>query len=180
MVSQNDTDNILIWNCRGLRNLRTEDQLIELVRVKDPFVVFIAETWTDKAKLEMVQNRIQFKNLFEVPRRNKASGLAIETFSKYHIDTTINKNKENEWRFTSFYGEPDTQQRHESWAKLRSLKQCSHSPWLCAGEFQRDNMPIPKKWRQTKATQPNATFSGHFGRVWLHGLGFCGFPFHMA
>ena len=37
-----------------------------------------------------------------------------------------------------------------------------------------------KKWRQTKATQPNATFSGHFGRVWLHGLGFCGFPFHMA
>ena len=41
---------------------------------KDPFVVFLAETWIDKARLEQVQRRIQFKNLFVVPRCNKAEG----------------------------------------------------------------------------------------------------------
>ena len=35
--------------------------------------------------------------------------LTIETFSKNHIDATIYKNKEGEWRFTGFYREPDTQ-----------------------------------------------------------------------
>ena len=127
---------LIVWNCRGLGNLRTEDQLADLVWAKDPSVVFLAETWTDKARLEQVQRRIQFKNLFEVPRKNKVGGLAIfwkegfpldiETFSINHIDTTINKNKENEWRFTGFYGEPETHKRHESWAKLRSLKK----PWI--------------------------------------------------
>lgn len=68
----------------------------------------------------------------KVPSRNKAGGLVIfwkeefdleiETISKNHIDTTINKSKENDWRFTGFYGESDTQKRHESLAKLRSLK----------------------------------------------------------
>ena len=136
---------LLVWNCRGLGNPLIEDQLADLVWAKDPSVVFLAETWTDKARLEQVQRRIQSKNLFEVPRKNKAGGLAIfwkegfpldiETFSINHIDTTINKNKENEWRFTGFYGEPETHKRHESWAKLRSLKNRGSSPWLCAGDF---------------------------------------------
>ena len=94
---------LLVWNCRGLGNLRTEDQLADMVRAKDPSVVFIAETWTDRARLERVQNKIQFKNMFESPKRDKAGGLAlfwkedfpldIETFSPNHIDSTINKNQ---------------------------------------------------------------------------------------
>ena len=47
----------------------------------------------------------------------------------------MNKGKEGEWRFTSFYGEPDTRNRHESWAKLRKLKEKFNLPWLCAGDF---------------------------------------------
>ena len=61
--------------------------------------------------------------------------LTIEIFSWNHIDTTINKNKEDEWRFTSFYGETNTQKRHELWAHLRSLKNCGNAPWLYAGDF---------------------------------------------
>ena len=119
---------LIVWNCRGLGNLRTEDQLADLVWAKDLSVVFLAETWTDKARLEQVKRRIQFKNLFEVPWINKGGGLTIfwkegfhleiETYSKNHIDTTINKNTEKEWWFTGFYGEPDTHKRHESWTKL--------------------------------------------------------------
>ena len=123
---------LLVWNYRGLENLHTEDQLADMVRAKDTSVVFIIETWTDKARLERIQRKIQFKHLFESPRRDKAGGLAIfwkedfpldiETFSPNHIDTIINKNQINEWRFTGFYGEPATQKTHKSWAKLRQLK----------------------------------------------------------
>ena len=136
---------LLVWNCRGLENLRTEDQLAKLVWAKDPSVVFLAETWTDKARLTQIQRRIEFKNMLDVPRRNKAGGLVIfwkedfdlsvETFSPNHIDSTINKGKDNEWRFTAFYGEPDARFRYESWAKLRTLKSCSSSPWIYAGDF---------------------------------------------
>ena len=96
---------LLVWNCRGLGNLRTEDQLADFVWPKDPSVVFLAETWTDKARLEQVQRSIQFKNLFVVPRCNKTGGLAIlwkkgfplevVKYSKNYIDSVINKGKEN-------------------------------------------------------------------------------------
>ena len=46
---------LLVWNYRGLRNPLTEDQLADLVWAKDPSVVFIAETWADKARLERVK-----------------------------------------------------------------------------------------------------------------------------
>jgi len=58
---------LLVWNCRELENLRTKDQLVDWVWAKDPSVVFLAETWIDKARLEQIKRRIQFKNLFEVP-----------------------------------------------------------------------------------------------------------------
>ena len=58
----------LVWNCRGLGNLCTVNELASLVRAKDPSVVFIAETWTDEAKLKDVKRKIQFDNMFVVPR----------------------------------------------------------------------------------------------------------------
>lgn len=67
---------------------------------------------------------LDFKNKFVVSRKHKVGGLVlfwkddfkleVQTSSKNHIDTTINKNSNDEWRFTSFYGEADTQKRHES------------------------------------------------------------------
>ena len=96
---------LLVCNCRGLGNLRTEDQLVDFVWAKDPSIVFLAETCTDKVRLEHVQRHIQFKNLFVVPYCNKAKGLAIlwkegfplevVKYSKNYIDSVINKGKEN-------------------------------------------------------------------------------------
>jgi len=135
---------LLVWNYWGLGNQHTEDQLADLVWVKDLSVVFIAKTWTNKARLGKVQRRIEFKNKFKVLQKNKAGGLVmcwkeyfdltIETFSWNHIDTTINKNKKDEWRFIGFYGETDTQKRHELWAHLHSLKNRGNAPWLYAGD----------------------------------------------
>ena len=42
---------LLCWNCRGLGNPQTIQELGDLVQVQDPAVVFLAETWLDEARL---------------------------------------------------------------------------------------------------------------------------------
>ena len=49
--------------------------------------MFIAETWTDEARLILVQDKIKFKHKFAAPRRNKAGGLVI--FWKEDFDLNI-------------------------------------------------------------------------------------------
>ena len=116
-----------------------------LVWAKDPSIMFIVETWADEARLKDVKRKIQFDNMFVVPRANQGGGLvlfwkesvevSVEGFDKNHIDAIVNKNKEHEWRFTGFYGEPDTHRRIESWDLLQNLNQKFNIPWLCAGDF---------------------------------------------
>ena len=97
---------LLCWNCRGLGNQHTENQLAELVWAKDPFVVFLAKTWVDETRIILIQDCLNFKHRFIATRRNKSGclvkywkeefDLIIETFLKNHIDATICKNKEEE------------------------------------------------------------------------------------
>lgn len=47
--------------------------------------------------------------------------LAVVDSSKYYIHGVINKDLENEWRLTSFYGEPKTARRTEALDQLRFL-----------------------------------------------------------
>ena len=68
---------------------------------KDPKLVFLMETKVEKYILERVGRRIQFTNLFVVPRVNTGGGLAlywksdldvdVQTFSNRHIDVIVNK-----------------------------------------------------------------------------------------
>ena len=136
---------IIVWNCRGLRNLCTGKELKVVTWEKDPSVVFLAETWADEARLKEIKRNINFENLFFVDRNNRGGGLAmnwrssidvsVELFSKNHIDAIVNKGKEDAWIFTGFYGEPVTHRRFESWDMLRQLNNWFHLPWLCAGNF---------------------------------------------
>ena len=135
----------LVWNCRGLGNPCTVNKLAEMVRAKDPSIVFLAETWVHEARLKVVKRKIQFENMFVSPRTSIGGGLvlfwrstidvSVERSDKNYIDAIIDKSKESEWHFTRFYGEPDTQKWHESWDLLRTLKGKFQSPWLCAGDF---------------------------------------------
>ena len=61
--------------------------------------------------------------------------LKVEGSDKYYIDAVIDKNTSNQWRFTGFYGEPETARRSEAWSKLRQLNFDSVMPWLCMGDF---------------------------------------------
>ncbi|XP_030958962.1 uncharacterized protein LOC115980904 [Quercus lobata] len=136
---------IIVWNCHGLGNPRIGKELEVVIRAKDPSVVFIAETWADEARLQEIKRNIDFENLFFVERNNRGGGLAlfwrnsvdlsVDSSSPNHIDSIINKGKEEVWRFTGFYGEPVTHKRMDSWEKLRHLHNKFNLPWLCAGDF---------------------------------------------
>ena len=50
----------LAWNCYGLGNLCTRKELVEIIRAKDPSIVFLAETLIDEVRLDMIQRNIEF------------------------------------------------------------------------------------------------------------------------
>ena len=64
----------LIWNCHGLENPCTVNELAELVWVKDPSAVLLAKTWANEARLEEVVRKIQCENMFVYPRTLRGGG----------------------------------------------------------------------------------------------------------
>lgn len=110
--------NILVWNCYRLGNLHTRNELGDIIQAKDPSVFFIAKTLTGEVRLDRILRNIDFDHKWMVPREGHGGGIAlfwnflvnltIEDSSKYFINTCIDKNFDNAWWFTGFYGEPET------------------------------------------------------------------------
>ena len=86
--------------------------------------MFLAETWLDKARLIFIQDKLKFEALLKFSREGRGGGMAVmwkkevdfsvNMYSPNHIDAIINKGKEEEWRFTSFYGELGMRNNHIS------------------------------------------------------------------
>ena len=68
---------------------------MEIIWAKDPTVVFLAETFTDDARLEFVQRSIGFDHRWVVPRVGRGGGLVfywkatINLKVKVQIDTPL-------------------------------------------------------------------------------------------
>ena len=137
--------NLLCWNCRGLGNRPTVQELGDIVQAQDPSVVFLAETLLDEARLGSIRDSLLFGHHHGVSKISHGGGLAlfwkkdlhlsVESSSQNHIDVVINKGKENAWRFTGIYGAPETHLRLETWNLLRELHSQRSLPWLCGGDF---------------------------------------------
>lgn len=105
----------------------------------------MSETWSERKQLERIQCRVKYASLFTVPRQGRGGGLAllwksevtvwVDSFSKYHIDAVVNGTTKEPWRFTGFYGEPNTYYREEAWRMLRMLRSKPHLPWCCMGDY---------------------------------------------
>ena len=114
--------NILSWNCRGLGNPQTEQELGDLLRAHSPSIVFVAETWLKKARLIYLRDKWKFGGMIEFSREGRGGGVvvfwkdevdfSVDTYSPNHIDAVINKGQEGVWRFTGFYGTRNKQPLH--------------------------------------------------------------------
>ena len=108
-----------------------------------------------------------------VPREARGGGLVlfwrdtmavtVEGSDKYHIDVIINKNTDSAWRFTGFYGEPETKKRPESWNLLRRLNRKFQIPWLCAGDFN-ELLRSDEKWGEIEEVTIRCSY---FERLWM-------------
>ena len=104
-----------------------------MIRAQNPTVVFIAETWLDEARLQLLLKNVVLGQMHVVSKVIQGGGLAllwktyfnmsVDSSSLNHIDVVVNAGKENSWRVTSFYGWPETHKHHESWELLRQLNQ---------------------------------------------------------
>ena len=100
--------------------------------------------------------------------------LDVQTFSKYHIDTKINQHTNEEWRFTGFYGEPDTNERHEAWDKVQRLKNKGLGTWICAGDFNEITRQSEKMGGRVRSHNQMQPFHEVLDESRLIDLGFVG------
>ena len=81
-----------------------------------------------------------------MPSVNRGGGLAllwknsltvdVQTYSPRHIDAIVTEENGNrKWRFTGFYGHPETNKRMDSWKLIEQLRKSSDLPWLIMGDF---------------------------------------------
>ena len=68
---------IMCWNCRGLGNRQTVQELGDIIRAQDPTVVFLAETWLVEARLAGIRDSLQFGHYHCVSKVNHGGGLAL-------------------------------------------------------------------------------------------------------
>ena len=83
----------LVWDCRGLGNPCIENKLADLVRAKDPSVMFLAETWVDEVRQKNMMRKIRCENIFIAPRSNRGGGLVL--FWRSTIDVTVEVSGKN-------------------------------------------------------------------------------------
>ena len=138
--------NALCWNCRGIRNPRTVYTLRDHVRRWTPYLVFLVETKVKQNRMEKIKFSLGFSNGLIVPSRGRSGGLAllwstevnleIKSYSQYHIDAIVTEQDNNfTWRFTGFYGHPESNLRKDSWKLLSYLNSQFSLPWFCCGDF---------------------------------------------
>jgi len=137
---------LISWNCRGLGNLRSVRDLCHMVKEKRPNFVFLMETISTKHRMELLRVKMGFAGALVVNPVGRSGGLAlmwkndcnleIYNYSRRHINAIIKTGDDNfVWKFTGFYGNPETAKREESWLLLRHLKTHAPLPWLCVGDF---------------------------------------------
>ena len=136
---------ILFWNCRGIGNAASVNELLELVRTHRPVVLCIVETQISKERVEGLRFVLSYDHCFAVKSDGRSGGLAIYwnndlslkvlKFSQVVIDAEIREAGKEPWRVSCFYGVADRRFRFRTWDTMKILKADSDLPWVCIGDF---------------------------------------------
>ena len=77
----------------GLGNHCTIRELANIVRAQDPSILFLAETWADKARLDKFCDELNFDEKWVVDKISRAGGLALlwkNSVSIKVVDSSLN------------------------------------------------------------------------------------------
>ncbi|VFQ84297.1 unnamed protein product [Cuscuta campestris] len=178
---------LISWNCRGLGNRRTVQEVAELASVKKPEFIFLMETKCARSKAEELRLKLGFEGLFYVDSVGLSGGLALLwkeknsanliSYSRFHVDIAVSLRNLPVWRLTGFYGNPRRDGRQASWDLLQSLKHKSQLPWVVVGDF---NDLCATREKKGGNPHPHALISGFntiLSDCGLFDLGMRGYPF---
>ena len=136
---------ILAWNCRGVGNPRTVQDLLALIKAHNPKLVFLSETLQCENRMRNLRWRLGLKNCIAVQSNNRGDGLLLyydesldvhlHSFSNHYIDVSVGGLSDQPWQLTCVYGEPRVERRLEMWNRLRYIKGTVNEPWLVLGDF---------------------------------------------
>lgn len=178
---------ILSWNCRGIGQPRTVQELVRLVHAHRPKIVFLCETRQLQGVVEKLRWRLGLKKVVSFEGDGKGGGLAmlweegaeVELLKKNSrfIDVYIhNFPIRIKWRCTFVYGEPSSQLRHLMWDLVRRIRPMAAGPWLMAGDFNE----VMWQGEHISARRRNegqmAAFRNVLSECDLHDLGYSGHP----
>ncbi|XP_075492592.1 uncharacterized protein LOC142530656 [Primulina tabacum] len=137
----------IVWNARGLGNQRAFRELKRLVAEKNPSLLFLSETKLRDNQCQWWKNVLGFSGMFIVNCLGRSGGLMlmwkepfgvrIMSYTMGHIDCTV-RHSEKFWRFTGFYGNPESNKRYLSWdllLRLHGMPEYSGIPWIVGGDF---------------------------------------------
>jgi hypothetical protein len=152
----------LFWNCRGLGNPATVQELTIMVRQKDPLALFLSETKLDENRLEILRCFWGFGGKLVVPSRGQSGGLVlfwrrgasvtVSSYSHHHIDAVVDEDKPQPWHITGFYGSPTSTGQRVAWDILRELFTHHQFPWLCGGDFN-ELLRDEEKWGRVACSE---------------------------
>ncbi|XP_019188318.1 PREDICTED: uncharacterized protein LOC109182624 [Ipomoea nil] len=135
----------LNWNCRGLGNPRTVQQIVDWVSSKKPEFVFFMKTKVGRSHAERLRVRIGYEGLFYVDSNGLSGGLALLwrknnmakllSYLGNYVDVEVAMPGSATWCMTGYYGFPERNRRQEAWNLLRSLANRSQLPWVVIGDF---------------------------------------------
>jgi hypothetical protein len=137
---------IFAWNCRGLGQPRTVQDLERLLRAHRPKLLFLSETRHNKVALDSLRWRLGLKHCVSFIDEGKGGGVALFwdesidvellKINSRVIDVMIHDQQKNmKWRSTFVYGEPRRHQRYLMWDLLKKMKPMQNAPWLMLGYF---------------------------------------------
>lgn len=137
--------NYLSWNCRGLGSPRAIRILGDLIKSKNPDLVFLSETLVEGSVMKNIAEKLGFRNVFIVEKVGRSGGLAVlwkhnvvcqvVDSSNNYVDIHVTENAIVACRLTCYYGIPDRGRRKEAWEMLRKLSSSSNLPWFIFGDF---------------------------------------------
>ena len=156
--------------------------------MKDPIIVFLMETKSNKEWMGMVKDKCNMKHGLIIPSEGKNGDLAmlwkegitveVQTYSQTHINDLVDGGESvGWWHLMGFYGNLDTAKRPESWAKLRHLKGTSTLSWLTIGDFNEITGTSEKEGGSDKPRQQMKNFIDTINFCRLRDLGFIGLKF---
>lgn len=113
--------NCLSWNCRSLGKARTVRVLNDLIKDRNPDVVFLIETISQANKIEELRIKLGYSQCFAVDCVGRSGGLAmmcketenciITGYPQHHVDIVFLENNVLKWILSCFYRYADRSQR---------------------------------------------------------------------